>query len=255
MDASTDFTPKKATPPSPPPPGPIRLTKAKSQGASHNMLLEAGDLVVAVNGILWSRLASVRKAISNLVENDAGPVLLTIWRKGQVFNVFTDTPLDGKWKVLEEPEVSQLEGIKPTKLPKDNKRLARFVIYAGSGSEAEVVELRRSFWAMLVPPFWLIFHAQWEALVGLLCVLLTAFVINPWFGTALYLAICVYVGSRQISLLQFAMTREGKRKIMVLAAASDLEAQDVALRFDEKLQFKFAPRAANVSDDVDIGLI
>ena len=255
MDASSDFTPKKAAPLSPPPPGPIRLTKTKSQGASHDMLLEAGDLVVAVNGILWTRLASVRKAISKLIENDAGPVLLTIWRDGKIFHIFTDVPLDGKWDVVEEPEVIQLDGIKPTNLPKENKRLARFVVYADSNSEAEVVELRRSFWAMLVPPFWLVFQRQWEALVGLMCVLLTAFVINPWFGAVLYIAICVYVGSRQISLLQFAMTREGKNKVMILAAASNLEAQDVALRFDEQLQFKFAPPGANVSDEVDIGLI
>jgi len=255
MDGSSDFAPKKAASLSTPPPGPIRLTKTRSQGASKNMLLEQGDLIVAVNGILWTRLASVQKAISKLIEADTGPVLLTVWRNGQVFNVFTDAPLDSKWEVLEEPEVSQLEGIKPTKLPKDNKRLTRFAIYSGSGSEANVVELRRSFWAMLVPPFWLVFQRQWEALVGLLCVLLTATVIHPWFGTGLYLAICVYVGSRQISLLQFAMTREGKRKIMILAAASDLEAQDVALKFDNQLQFKFAPLAADGSDEVDIGLI
>ena len=101
MDGSSDFAPKKAASLSPPPPGPIRLTKTRSQGASQNMLLEQGDLIVAVNGILWTSLASVKKAISKLIEADTGPVLLTVWRNGQVFNVFTDAPLDSKWEVLE----------------------------------------------------------------------------------------------------------------------------------------------------------
>lgn len=236
-------------------PGPLRLKKPQSSNVARTLLLEAGDLIVAVNGNSWTRLASVEKAVTALVERGTAPVLLTVWRNGISFHVFTKVLLDGAWDVVAPQEAQLLEGAQPFLTAKEMRRFGSYAIFTDITFAADVVELRTSLLAMFAPPFWFTSRRLWQALVAFLCIVLTAFTISPVFGLCAYLILCVYVGRKQVALIQFAMARDAKRKVMVLSATSETEAQSVALRFHPKLKFRFGPNTAKVSGDVDIGLV
>ncbi|WP_273511225.1 DUF2628 domain-containing protein [Planktotalea frisia] len=236
-------------------PGPLRVNGAGHSRLVQELALNAGDIIVAVNGILWSRVRSLEYAIDTLVEKAEKPVILTILRAGQFFDVITDSPVKNQTKVVMQEEVESLLSGLSIPLAPDSKNVSRYAVFTSMDHQADIVELRPSFSAMLFPPLWLVFRGLWAAVASFVCVLLTAFAINWVFGVVLYVALCVYVGRKQVALAQVSMQRRGMLKIMVLAASSELEAQNIATRFHEKLVFKFSPYGSGSSEDADIGLI
>lgn len=236
-------------------PGPVRLKKTSGGWVGKHYLLNDDDVILAVNGTPWNKIDSVTEAIQRVLDRGRRPVLLTVYRNEEIFSLFVNAPIDCQTEVLPEHQAQDLP-IDGLALPVSYIRgLSNFAIYADTLDEADVFEMRMSFLAMAFPPFWLVARRLWAALVSLICVVLTAFVLNTVFGILVYLVLCIYISRRQVPLFEFAMRSDGKQKRMILAASSEVEAQRVAMSFHKKLKFRFPLPETAQSDPEELSVI
>jgi hypothetical protein len=235
-------------------PGPLKLVKVKGTALQREYFLQADDVVIAVNGKHWSQIGSIESTVRAALERTGRPILATVVRDKNMFFVFVSKPFPKESIVLSGDEAQSFREFK-TSMSIDNIRtLSNYAILADGENAADVFEIRNSFLAMIFPPLWLIGRRLWEPLAAFTCAILTAFVIHQFLGLLIYFFMCVYVGMRQIPLGLLSMQREGMRRRMVFAARDEHEAQSIALRFNEKLQFKFTSKE-NVDElkiDVEI---
>jgi hypothetical protein len=236
-------------------PGPIRLKKTSGKRVSKHYLLADDDIILAVNGTPWNRIGSITEAITRVLDRGKRPVLLTVYRDQKLFSLFLEDPIDCHTEVLPAQEAQILPNNGLERSISDIRGMSNFAVYADNLDAADIFSMHRSFLAMAFPPFWLVARRLWAALISLLCVVLTAFVLNEVFGILVYLILCMYISRRQIPLLEFAMRRDGKRKRMVLAASGEAEAQKLSMAFHKSLKFKFPLPELTRSDPEEVSLI
>lgn len=237
------------------PPSPLRIRGGKNSNLTQGLMLKAGDTIVAVNGISWMKLACVARAVKALLERPDFPVVLTVKRGAHLFDVITATEIRNEASRLSPERAEMFKDVRLSPPSRNPRSLGNFAIYADLKGTADIIDLRMSLLAMVLPPLWFVSRRLWDALGAIACVLITAFVINLTFGLIIYVAMCLYVGRKQVPLIQSAMHRQGMYKVFVLAAPSEAAAQKVANQLYSQLNFRFSHSDANTAGAVDIGLI
>lgn len=238
-----------------PAPGPVRLKKTSGKRVSRQYLLADDDIILAVNGTPWNRIGSVTEAIVRVLDRGKRPVLLTVYRDQRLFSLFVDAPIDCQTEVLPAQEAQGLPSDGLARPVWEIRGMSNFAIFADTLDDADIFEMRMSFLAMAFPPFWLIARRLWAALVSLVCVVLTAFILNTVFGIVVYLILCIYISRRQHQLFEFAMRSEGKQKRMILAAPAEAEAQKSAMAFHSAFKFKFPLPESAQSDPEEVSVV
>jgi hypothetical protein len=237
------------------PPGPLKLINTKGTHLQIEYQLAVDDVIVAVNGKPWTQLSSVFDTIKNALDFGRRPVLVTVSRDGQVFSVFLSNPIKNGFEVLVDEEAEPYQNVTPVISIQDIRMLSNYIIVVDQENSADVIEMRKTFGAMVFPPFWLIARRLWEPLITIVCATLTAFAVNTLFGIVVYLLMCVYIGRQQIKLSLTSMTRDGFYKKMVLAARDELEAQNIAHNFHTGLRFKFSDQEIPLSIKLDVEIV
>jgi hypothetical protein len=237
------------------PPGPLKLTNTKGTHLQMEYLLTADDVIVAVNGKPWTQLSSVQDTIKRTLDVGRRPVLVTVSRDSNIFSVLLSNPIETGSQLLLDEEAEPFQNVTPAISIQDIRMLSNYTIVADLENSADVLEMRKTFGAMAFPPFWLIARRLWEPLIAFICATLTAFAVNTIFGIAVYFAMCVYIGRRQIQLSLTSMMRDGLYMKMVLAARDELEAQNIAHKFHENLKFKFSNQETAVGGKLEVEII
>lgn len=236
-------------------PGPVRLEKTSGKRVSRHYLLADDDIILAVNGTPWNRIGSVTEAIARVLDRGKRPVLLTVYRNQKLFSLFVDAPIDCQTEVVPAQEAQELPSDGLARPVWEIRGMSNFAVFADTLDDADIFEMRMSFLAIAFSPFWLVARRLWAALVSLVCVVLTAFILNTMFGILVYLILCIYISRRQLQLFEFAMRSEGKQRRMVLAASAEAEAQKLAMAFHSALKFKFPLPETAQSDPEEVSVV
>jgi len=210
------------------PPSPLRVRGRATSHLTQYLMLKPRDVIIAVNGISWKRLACVVHAIKTLLDHDR--------------------------RIPQE----QADALADSRLPAQSHNpsaLGNYAIFSDMHGASDVVDLQGSLLAMVFPPLWFISRRLWEALAAAICLLATSFVINPVLSLIIYVAMCIIVGRKQVYMIQAGMRRKSMYKVMVLAASSEAQAQSIALQLYDKLSFRFAKPSDPDSLDAEIGLL
>lgn len=237
------------------PPSPLRVRGRATSHLTQYLMLKPRDVIIAVNGISWKRLACVVHAIKTLLDHDKTPVVLTILRGEKVFDVITTEEIKGDARRIPQ---EQADALADSRLPAQSHNpsaLGNYAIFSDMHGASDVVDLQGSLLAMVFPPLWFISRRLWEALAAAICLLATSFVINPVLSLIIYVAMCIIVGRKQVYMIQAGMRRKSMYKVMVLAASSEAQAQSIALQLYDKLSFRFAKPSDPDSLDAEIGLL
>ncbi|MFT7493613.1 MAG: hypothetical protein ACI9RO_001059 [Alteromonas macleodii] len=236
-------------------PGPLKLIKVMGTAFHRDYLLQDNDVVVAVNGKSWTKMKSIENTVKTALEWVTRPVLVTIVRDEKIFNVLVSKPFGKDVIVLLDDEVKPYQNLTVNLSIEEIRTLSNYVIVADYENLADIFEMRKTFLAMTFPPLWLIARRLWGPLVAFTCAILTSFSVNTTLGALMYLLMCVYVGQRQIPLVMMSMLRSGLNKKMVIAAHNEFEAQTIALKFHEKLRFKFSNIEPSKTKHLDVEII
>ena len=214
----------------------LKLKEHGQSSRTRALRLKEDDILVAIDGV------SYHDTIDNMVDllssGEEGDMwLLTIWRNGKFFEIFTRGPLGGIFEFT-RPEESQM--IMELFQKREIGQKDEYRIYEALRDVKRVVDIydtTHSQVAVILPPVWLLQQKMWEPLLAILCVYLITFSVNIFLFILAAILVGLYFRKGQVTLRRSYGMFQDRQVWAILAARSDLEAQEMCRNLDEKVNF------------------
>ena len=214
----------------------LQLKEHGQSSRTRALRLKENDVIVAIDG------GPYHESIDNMVDllssgEEDDTWLLTIWRNGKFFEIFTRGPLGGVFDFT-RPEESQMimELFQKRKMGEKNE----YRIFEALRDINRVVDLydtTHSQTAVILPPIWLLQQKMWEPLLAILCVYLITFSVNIFLFILAVILLGLYFRKGQVTLRRSYGMFQDRQVWAILAARSNLEAQEMCRNLDEKVNF------------------
>ena len=214
----------------------LKLKEHGQSSRTRALRLKEDDILVAIDGV------SYHDTIDNMVDllssGEEGDMwLLTIWRNGKFFEIFTRGPLGGIFEFT-RPEESQM--IMELFQKREMGEKDEYRIYEALRDVKRVVDIydtTHSQVAVILPPVWLLQQKMWEPLLAILCVYLITFSVNIFLFILAVILLGLYFRRGQVTLRRSYGMFQDRQVWAILAARSDLEAQEMCRNLDERVNF------------------
>ncbi len=214
----------------------LKLKEHGQSSRTRALRLKEDDILVAIDGV------SYHDTIDNMVDllssGEEGDMwLLTIWRNGKFFEIFTRGPLGGIFEFT-RPEESQM--IMELFQKREMGQKDEYRIYEALRDVKRVVDIydtTHSQVAVILPPVWLLQQKMWEPLLAILCVYLITFSVNIFLFILAAILVGLYFRRGQVTLRRSYGMFQDRQVWAILASRSDLEAQEMCRNLDEKVNF------------------
>ena len=214
----------------------LKLKEHGQSSRTRALRLKENDILVAIDGV------SYHDTIDNMVDllssGEEGDMwLLTIWRNGKFFEIFTRGPLGGIFEFT-RPEESQM--IMELFQKREMGQKDEYRIYEALRDVKRVVDIydtTHSQVAVILPPVWLLQQKMWEPLLAILCVYLITFSVNIFLFILAVVLVSLYFRKGQVTLRRSYGMFQDRQVWAIIAARSDLEAQEMCRNIDEKVNF------------------
>ena len=203
---------------------------------ARSLRLQPDDPIVAIDGAPFHKDIETFLDIMFECDPENGRVL-TIWRKGILFNVLARGPLGC---VLEhaKPDVSdratddfQTFNVEPI------ESYITFEVLRDIYRNCMVLDTRLSPMAMIFPPLWLMQNRLWEVLIATFLIYGSTLAVHWVLFVLAYVLLSMYFRKAHLVLRRsFAMMR-GRHIWLVVAEKSELEVQRLCRRMDPKCVF------------------
>ena len=213
--------------------------KLKEHGQSSRtkaLRLKENDVIVAIDG------SSYHESIDKLVDllssgEEDDKWLLTVWRNGKFFEIFTRGPLGGIFEFT-RPEESQM--IMELFQKREMGQKEEYRIFEALRDVKRVVDVydtTHTQLAVILPPVWLVQQKMWEPLLAILCVYLITFSVNIYLFILAVVLVGLYLRKGQVTLRRSYGLFQDRQVWAIVAARSDKEAQEMCRNLDEKVNF------------------
>ena len=213
--------------------------KLKEHGQSSRtkaLRLKENDVIVAIDGNSYHD--SVDKMVDLLSSGEEGDLwLLTIWRNGKFFEVFTRGPLGGIFEFTRPDESQMIFELFQKREMGEKEEYRIFEALRDVNRVVDVYDTTHSQVAVILPPVWLLQQKMWEPLLAILCVYLITFSVNIFLFILAVILVALYLRKGQVTLRRSYSMFQDRNVWAVLAARSDKEAQEMCRGLDEKANF------------------
>ena len=213
--------------------------KLKEHGQSSRtkaLRLKENDVIVAVDGSSYHE--SIDKLVDLLSSGEEDDMwLLTVWRNGKFFEIFTRGPLGGIFEFT-RPEESQM--IMELFQKREMGQKEEYRIFEALRDVKRVVDVydtTHNQLAVILPPVWLLQQKMWEPLLAILCVYLITFSVNIYLFILAVVLVGLYLRKGQVTLRRSYGLFQDRQVWAIVAARSDKEAQEMCRNLDEKVNF------------------
>jgi len=214
----------------------LQLKEHGQSSRTRALRLKENDVIVAIDG------EPFHESIDNMVDllssgEEDDTWLLTIWRNGKFFEIFTRGPLGGVFDFT-RPEESQMimELFQKRKMGEKNEYRI-FEALRDINRVVDVYDTTHSQTAVILPPIWLLQQKMWEPLLAILCVYLITFSVNIFLFILAVILLGLYFRKGQVTLRRSYGMFQDRQVWAILAARSNLEAQEMCRNLDEKVNF------------------
>ena len=213
--------------------------KLKEHGQSSRtkaLRLKENDVIVAIDGDSYHD--SVDKMVDLLSSGEEGDLwLLTIWRNGKFFEVFTRGPLGGIFEFTRPDESQMIFELFQKRELGEKEEYRIFEALRDVKRVVDVYDTTHSQVAVILPPVWLLQQKMWEPLLAILCVYLITFSVNIFLFILAVILVALYFRKGQVTLRRSYGMFQDRNVWAILAARSDKEAQEMCRGLDEKVNF------------------
>ena len=198
--------------------------------------LKENDVVVAIDGI------SYHDSIDNMVDllssgEESDMWLLTIWRNGKFFEIFSRGPLGGIFEFTRPEESQMIMELFQKREIGEKQDYHIFEALRDVKRVVDVYDTTHSQIAVILPPVWLLQQKMWEPLLAILCVYLITFSVNIFLFILAAILVALYLRKGQVTLRRSYGMFQDRQVWAILAARSDKEAQEMCRVLDEKVNF------------------
>ena len=91
--------------------------------------------------------------------------------------------------------------------------------------------------AVILPPVWLFTQKMWEPLLAIICVYLITFSVNIYLFVLAVILVAMYFRKGQVTLRRSYGMFQDRQVWAIVAARTDLEAQQMCRDLDERVNF------------------
>ena len=214
----------------------LKLKEHGQSSRTRALRLKENDVIVAIDGGAYHE--SIDKLVDMLSSGEEDDMwLLTVWRNGKFFEVFTRGPLGGIFEYT-RPEESQMimEMFQKREMGhKDEYRI--FEALRDVKRVVDVYDTTHNQLAVILPPVWLLQQKMWEPLLAILCVYLITFSVNIYLFILAVVLVSLYLRKGQVTLRRSYGLFQDRQVWAIVAARSDKEAQEMCRNLDEKVNF------------------
>ena len=213
--------------------------KLKEHGQSSRtkaLRLKENDIIVAIDGNSYHD--SIDNMVDLLSSGEEGDVwLLTIWRNGKFFEVFTRGPLGGIFEFTRPDESQMILELFQKREMGEKEEYRIFEALRDVKRVVDVYDTTHSQTGVILPPVWLLQQKMWEPLLAILCVYLITFSVNIFLFILAVILVALYFRKGQVTLRRSYGMFQDRQVWAILAARSDKEAQEMCRGLDEKVNF------------------
>ena len=214
----------------------LKLKEHGQSSRTRALRLKENDIVVAIDGNSYHD--SIDNMVDLLSSGEEGDMwLLTIWRNGKFFEVFTRGPLGGIFEFT-RPDESQM--IMELFQKRDMGQKEEYRIFEALRDVKRVVDVydtTHSQVAVILPPVWLLQQKMWEPLLAILCVYLLTFSVNIFLFILAVILVALYFRKGQVTLRRSYGMFQDRQVWAIIAARTNKEAQEMCRNIDEKVNF------------------
>ena len=214
----------------------LKLKEHGQSSRTRALRLKENDIIVAIDGNSYHD--SVDKMVDLLSSGEEGDLwLLTIWRNGKFFEVFTRGPLGGIFEFTRPDESQMIFELFQKREMGDKEEYRIFEALIDVKRVVDVYDTTHSQVAVILPPVWLLQQKMWEPLLAILCVYLITFSVNIFLFILAVILVALYLRKGQVTLRRSYGMFQDRNVWAILAARSDKEAQEMCRGLDEKVNF------------------
>ena len=213
--------------------------KLKEHGQSSRtkaLRLKENDVIVAIDGSSYHE--SIDKLVDLLSSGEEDDMwLLTVWRNGKFFEIFTRGPLGGIFEFTRPEESQMIMELFQKREMGEKEEYRIFEALRDVKRVVDVYDTTHSQLAVILPPVWLLQQKMWEPLLAILCVYLITFSVNIFLFILAVILVALYLRKGQVTLRRSYGMFQDRQVWAIVAARSDKEAQEMCRGLDEKVNF------------------
>jgi len=214
----------------------LQLKEHGQSSRTRALRLKENDVIVAIDGEPYHEsIDNMVDLLSSGEEDDTW--LLTIWRNGKFFEIFTRGPLGGVFDFTRPEESQMIMELFQKRKMGEKKEYRIFEALRDINRVVDVYDTTHSQTAVILPPIWLLQQKMWEPLLAILCVYLITFSVNIFLFILAVILLGLYFRKGQVTLRRSYGMFQDRQVWAILAARSNLEAQEMCRNLDEKVNF------------------
>ncbi len=215
----------------------LQIKSIRTSSNAFMMNLKEGDVIIALEGeMLHKTYEELTKILSEIKEKK----VITLFREGVFFNTFIYGPLGVICEGITSKEIPELENPNINVHFQKDEFYSLFEVFKKPGSVAILLNTVPSILASIAPPLWMLQNRLWTFFFIAMVFYFMLFMISPWLFFIGWILKSWYVGNSQIDILRFFYRLHNYRLSLSFCAKSDKEAQEIARKFDEKIDFDFS---------------
>lgn len=227
----------------------LKLQKTGLGRQARAFRLKQGDVLVAVDGNMFSGDATQLRAVfagedqvdeSSEEDEDNERVssfLLTFWREGTFFNLMFDQPLVARYDFSSADESLKIADEFQSLHFAPKEAYLNFEVFKDIYRNAGLHQLKEDPLASIAPLLWMLNHRLVYPMIGVILIYSITLLTHWFLFITVYILVCVYTKQAQFNLLRSYQLFEEKYFWMVLAATSEMDARAIARQFDADLRF------------------
>ncbi|ADE39058.1 hypothetical protein [Candidatus Puniceispirillum marinum] len=214
----------------------LSISEIGTISRSRTLRLQNGDAIVAVDAKPYHGDIDTFLDILFDIE-DGKSVMLTIWRKGVIYNIIVRGPL-GCTLEYAKPDISEAinNDFKEADIghPDD---YSTFEVLRDIKRKTEVIDTRPSDLIMFIPAIWLMQNRLWEALLAVTLIYGVTLSVHWVLFVIAYILLSLYFKKAQVPLRRsFSLFKE-RQMWLIIAGRSIREVQEICRKIDPKCDF------------------
>ena len=213
----------------------LKIAEHGRSSRTKALKLKIDDIIVAVDG------TEFRSTSDNLVDllssEEDGKWLLTIFRDGQFFEVFTIGPLGGILKFTADEETLLISKKFSERPIIEKSEFRTFEVLKNMNKKCDIYDTTFSQTAVFLPPIWLIQNRMWEPFIAVMSVYLITFNVSLLLFIISSLLIAIYFKQGQITIRRSYSMFQEFQVWAIVAATDEASVQQICRKFDPKCDF------------------
>ena len=213
----------------------LKIAEHGRSSRTKALKLKIDDIIVAVDG------TEFRSTSDNLVDllssEEDGKWLLTIFRDGQFFEIFTTGPLGGILKFTSDDETQVISSKFAEKPIIEKSEFRTFEVLKNLHKKCDVYDTTFSQTAVFLPPVWLLQNRMWEPFIAVTSVYLITFNVSLILFLISSLLIAVYFKQGQVTIRRSYSMFQEFQVWAIIAATDEATVQQICRKFDPKCDF------------------